>query len=132
MLNFTTTRKFAAALIVSSAALTYSNAAFALDATAFIKQYQDSVAKQGQTFTYNSIELKGSNGIYLQGVAWKIATIAPIKAKSVLFSGIAENSDGSVFIDSHWRLLEISAGSPDVSVTFDKATMTGVENTGCW
>ena len=122
MLNFNSTRKLATVLIVSSAALTFSNSAFALDATAFIKQYQDSVAKQGQTFTYDSIELKGSDGLYLQGVAWKIATIAPIKAKSVSFSGIVENSDGSVFIDS-LEALEISAGSPDVSVTFDKATM---------
>ncbi len=122
MLKISTTRKIAVALFVSSAALTFSNSALALEPTAFIKQYQDAIAKQGQTFTYDSIESKGSDGIYLEGVAWKIATIAPIKAKSVLFSGILENSDGSVSIEN-LEALEISAGSPDVSVTFEKFTM---------
>ncbi len=115
----------ASALLLSSAAFFLPGSASAFDATALIKQYQEAVAKQGQEFSYKSLENTGADSFSLNGVAWKIATIDPILAKSVVFSGIKENSDGTVLIGT-MEATTITAGSSEVTVTFDNVLMKGL------
>ncbi|MEE9315089.1 MAG: hypothetical protein V3V02_10615 [Rhizobiaceae bacterium] len=121
----TSIRTTVAALFVSSAVVFTPTAASAFDATALLKRYETLASKQGQKFSYKSIEAVSDGGFTVTDPSWTIATLTTIKAATLTFSDIQEGDNDSLTIGSI-DIGSITAGSPDVSVVFDSASMKGL------
>jgi len=117
-------KKHISALILGGSLLALPQSAFALDGETLIKRYQDTARDQGQKFTYGSIENSG-DGFVVKQPTWTVPDLAPIKGETAQFSSVKENDDGSITIGSV-DVNAITAGSGDISVTFDTAAIKGL------
>ncbi len=99
-----------------------SSASFALDASSVVERYKAFVGKQGQNFSYEAIENATGDSFSLKGASLTFQKITPIKVGNVTFSGIMENSDGSIRI-GRISYEQVSFGDKQVTGTLDQASI---------
>lgn len=102
-----------------------STPALAIDAKILIDRYAKFAGDQGQAFEYESIEGSGDT-FTVVSPSWTIPQVPPIKSDRAVFSGVEEATDGSVVVGSI-EIGALRAGSGDISVTIDGATMKNLQ-----
>lgn len=103
----------AAALFLSS------SASFALDVNAVAERYKEFTASGGMNLSYESIENQTDDSFTMKGISFGTPGVEPATVTNIDFSGVVENSDGSVSI-SKMTSGKFTFAQKDFSFTIDQ------------
>jgi len=108
--------------IAAAIFLLSSSTAFAIDASAVAERFKAFSAAQGQVYTYQTIENETGDSFSLKSSTLTLPDIKPVSIGEVHFSGITENSDGSIAIGK-MIFDKINFTNEEVTVTIDQTSI---------